>query len=224
MNLPFTILKMPRSLLMIVEILFMLNLNAQVSEPMSDTEIKTRVHNLARKYQLDSTVLRTYDKIITYEREVFVGKIHNITFSEVRFTCPPDNQLNSINKSRISQILYADGRRDVFIPLEGRTVIQKELVDTSRIIIKTQKDWMKVLVTENPVDVENLTAMGNIRANYEAEMGNADNEELMRQAGIILKKKAAMLKAHCVLIETKFFQKSYGDLPRVEVTARAFGY
>jgi hypothetical protein len=225
MDLLFTFWKMPHSLLILMQLFIILNLNAQAPEqPMSDTEIRNRVLNLARMYQLDSAVLLTYDRIITYEKEVFVGKIHNITFSEVRFTCPPDNQLNAINKSRISQILYADGRRDVFIPLEGRTVKQKELVDTNKIIIKTQKDWMKVFVTENPDEVEHLTAMGNIKANYEAEMGNADNEELMRQAAIILKKKAAMLKAHCVLIETKFFKKSYGDLPSVEVTARAFGY
>jgi hypothetical protein len=46
----------------------------------------------------------------------------------------------------------------------------------------------------------------------------------MKQVSIVLKKKAAVMKAHCVLIETKFFKKSYGDLPKVEVTARAFGY
>jgi hypothetical protein len=80
------------------------------------------------------------------------------------------------------------------------------------------------VVTENPVDVVNLVSRGNIKANYEALMGNVGNVELMRQAGIILKKKAAALKAHCVLIETKFFYKAYGDLPKVEVTARVFGY
>jgi hypothetical protein len=200
---------------------------AQVSgeEPlMSDREISNRVAGLARLYSIDSIALSAYDKIITYEREVFVGKIYNITFSDVRFTCPPDYRLNSIAKSRISQILYADGRRDVFIPLEGRTVKQKDLVDTSKIIVKTQKDWIKVLITEDPAEVEDLTAITSLKAKYEADMGNMDNEELMRQAGIILKKKAAMVKAHCVLIETKFFTNSYGDLPKVEVTARAFGY
>ena len=177
-----------------------------------------------RLHKLDSAALAKYDKIITYEKEVFVGKIYNITFTDVRFTCPPDDHLNTVSKSRISQILYGDGRRDVFIPLEGRTVKQRELVDSSRIIIKNQKDWMKVMITEDPVEVEKLTAMGDLKANYEAAMGNASNEELMRQAGIILKKRAAVLKAHYVLIETKFFKKSYGDLPRVEVTGRAFGY
>ena len=191
---------------------------------MSDKEIKIKVTGLARLYKIDTTALADYDKIITYEREVFVGKIHNITFTEVRYTCPPDNQLIAITKSRISQILYADGRRDVFIPLEGRTVKQKELVDTARIIIKTQKDWIKVIVTEDPADVTHLIALADLKAKYEADMGNADNEELIRQASIILKKKAAMLKAHCVLIETKFFTNSYGDLPKVEVTAKAFGY
>lgn len=187
-------------------------------------ELRARVTELARLYRLDSATLAKYDKMITYDREVYLGKIYNITFSEVRFTCPPDNHLNALGKSRISQILYADGRRDVFIALEDRSVKQKELVDTSAIIIKNLRDWMKVTVTENPQEVAHLTAKGPLRVTYEAETGNTNNDELMRQAGNLLRKKAAVLKAHYVLVETKFFHKSYGDLPRVEVTAVAFGY
>jgi hypothetical protein len=199
---------------------------AQKDEPviMPEGEFKTRLAELGRLYKLDSASIAEYDKILTYDREVYLGKIHNITFSEVRYTCPPNNALNALSKSKISQILYADGRREVFIPLDDRTVKQKELVDTTRIIIKNQRDWLKVMVTEDPADVANLAAKGNMKVTYEAYLGNADNEELMRQAGNLLKKKAAVLQAHCVLIETKFFHKAYGDLPRVEVTARAFGY
>lgn len=191
---------------------------------MPDSELIPKINRLAGVYRLDSAALAKCDKIITFDREVFVGKIHNITFSEVRFTLPDDARLNAISRSRISQILYGDGRRDVFIALEDRTVRQKDLVDTSRIIIKSMKDWMKVRITGNPADVAGLKAKGNLKASYEAETGNTGNDELMRQAGIILKKKAAMLKAHFVLVETRFFHKSYGDLPKVEVTARAFGY
>jgi hypothetical protein len=191
---------------------------------MPDSVLNTRLAYLGRLHKLDSASLAKYDKIITFDKEVFVGNIYSITFSEVRFTCPPDGTPSAINKSKISQILYTNGRRDVFIALEDRTVKQKELVDTARIIIKNQKDWMKVMVTENPSDVATLKAKGNIKANYEAVMGNMGNDEMMRQAGIILKKKAAALKAHYVLVETKFFHKSYGDLPSVEVTATVFGY
>ncbi len=191
---------------------------------MSDTEIQQRARQRAIEYRIDTAALRGLDKIITYERDVYVGKIYNITFSEVRFTLPAGDKMASLNKSLISQILYADGRRDVFIALEGREVNQKQLVDTTRIIIKNQKDWMKVMITENPADVGNLTAMGDLKVKYEAAVGNAGNEELMRQASVILRKKAAVLKAHCVLIDTKFFHKSYGDLPRVEVNATAYGY
>lgn len=210
-----------------IALFFRPNLFAQVSPEealMDDRELKEKLTAIALKYRLDSATLAGYDKIITYEREVYIGKIHNITYTDVRFTCPPGDELNTVVKSRISQILYADGRRDVFIPLEGRMVKQKELVDTNRIIVKTQKDWLKVVVTENPADVENLTALASLKARYEAPVGNTNNDELLRQASIILRKKAALVKAHCVLIETKFFTNSYGDLPKVEVTAKAFGY
>lgn len=191
---------------------------------MPDYEIRQKTEGLGKVFMLDSTELAQLDKIVTFEREVYVGKIYNITFSDVRFFVPGETQLRTVGKSHVSQILYADGRRDVFIALEGRTVKQKELVDTSRIIIKSQKDWMKVMLTEDPSSVANLAHYGNMKAKYEAHVGNASNDELMRQAGIILKKRAALLKAHYVLIETKFFKKSYGDLPSVEVTAKAFGY
>jgi len=191
---------------------------------MTDSEIRQKAEGLGRLYKLDSAELAKFDKIVTFEREVFVGKVYNITFADIRFSVPGQTRLTTIGKSHVSQILYADGRRDLFIALEGRTVKQKELVDSAKIIVKNQKDWMKVLVTEDPERVEHLIPYGNLKATYEAEIGNASNDDLMRQACILLKKRAAVLKAHYVLIETKFFTKSYGDLPSVEVTARAFGY
>jgi hypothetical protein len=191
---------------------------------LADSLIKPELQRLSRLYNLDSASLAGYDKIITFDREVFVVKIHNITYAEVRFTYPFSETLNAINRSKISQILYSDGRRDVFIALDDRTVKQKELVDTTRIIVKSQKDWMKVVITEDPAAITGLKALGYLKAHYEAEKGNIGNDELMNRVGVILKKKAAIMKAHCVLIETKFFYKAYGELPRVEVTARAFGY
>lgn len=194
------------------------------SKAMTDSLVNPELIRLGRIYKLDSTSLAAYDKIITFSREVFVGKIINISFSEVHFTCPLDKTVQTLSRSRVSQILYANGRRDLFIALDDAEVKQKELVDTGRIIVKGQKDWMKVIVTENPGDVNNLMAMGEIKTRYEAETGNMNNEELMRHAAITLRKKAAALNAHCVLVETKFFRKPYGELPVVDVTARVFGY
>lgn len=191
---------------------------------LSESEIQKQVTQFGRLHNMDSTTLATYDRIITYDREVFIGKIYNITFTDVRYSCPPDDQLHFINKSRISQILYADGRRDVFIALEGRNVKQHELVDTNRIIIKTTKDWMKVVVTEDPEDAHSLVEVGKVMARYEADKGNVSNEELFRRAAVILRKKAVVMKAHLVLVESKFYTKAYGDLPKVELIARAFSY
>jgi hypothetical protein len=194
------------------------------SKEVTDSLVKPELARLGRLYKLDSCSLAAYDKIITFDREVFVGKIVNISFSEVHFTCPPDQNMQTLSRSRVSQILYANGRRDLFIALDDARVKQKSLVDTGRIIVKGQKDWMKVIVTENPVDVNNLMALGEIKTTYEGETGNMNNDELMRHAAITLRKKAAAMKAHCVLVETKFFRKPYGELPVVDVTAKVFGY
>jgi hypothetical protein len=191
---------------------------------MTDSLVNPELIRFGRLYKLDSSALAAFDKIITFDREVIVGKINNISFSEVHFTSPTNPKPQTLSRSRVSQILYADGRRDLFIALDDAAVKQKELVDTGRIIVKGQKDWMKVIVTENPVDVDNLMALGEIETRYEAETGNMNNEDLMRHAAIALRKKAAAMKAHCVLVETKFFRKPYGELPVVDVTAKAFGY
>jgi hypothetical protein len=165
-----------------------------------------------------------FDKIITFDREVFVGTVDKITFSDVRYISADDRSVHLIPRSRISQILYAGGRRDVFIALDDPNVRQKELVDTGKIIVKSMSDWMKVRVTENPDEVNNLFAMGMVKTRYEGERGNIGNDELMRLASVNLKKKAAAMRAHYVLVETKFFNKNYGELPVVEVTGRVYGY
>ena len=190
----------------------------------ADSLLRSELLRLSLLYSLDSSALANFDKIITADREVYVGRIHNITYSEVRFTCPPDNKLMALNRSSLSQILYSNGRRDVFMPLDDPRVNRHDLVDTTRIIIKNQKDWMKVSVTENPADITFLRPLGEVEARYEADIGNMSNEDLVRHAAIILRKKAAAAKAHCVLIESKFFRKPYGELPVVEVTGRVFGY
>jgi hypothetical protein len=191
---------------------------------LTDSVISSKLLQLALLYRLDSASLAGYDKIITYDKDVYVVKIHNITFTDVRFTYPFEDELSSVSKVKVSQILYADGRRDVFIPMEDRTVNQKEWVDTNKIIIKNAQDWVKVMVTEDPAVVSGLVEKGDLKASYEADKGNVSNDELMRRVSITLKKKAAALKAHYVLIDTRFFYKAYGDLPKVEITARAFGY
>jgi len=190
----------------------------------ADSLLRSELLRISLRYSLDSSTLASYDKIITADREVYVGHIHNITYSEVRFTCPPDDKLMALNRSSLSQILYSNGRRDVFMPLDDPRVNRHDLVDTTRIIVKNQKDWMKVTVTEDPNDITFLRPLGEVEARYEADIGNMSNEDMVRHAAIILKKKAAAVQAHCVLIESKFFRKPYGELPVVEVTGRVFGY
>lgn len=201
----------------------------------SDTEyLRTRAYidsmvnpvaaRLLMQDLIDSATLAACDKIITVSKEVYVVNIHNITFTQVRFTYPADNMLNALNRSQVSQILYGDGRIDVFVPLEDKSIAQRHLVDTSRIIIKNQKDWMKVRSTENIEEISNLVSKGKIKVRFQADRGNVDNDYLVRNAMVMLKKKAAGQKAHYVLIESKFFHKAFGDLPSVEINATAYGY
>lgn len=189
-----------------------------------DSLITPLLTSMILSHQIDSATLASCDKIITIDKEVFVAHIHNITYTEVRFMYPSERMLNAMARSRISQILYEDGRIDLFVPLENRTIKQDYLVDTSRIIIRNQKDWMKVKATEDASEVSDLVSKGNIKTSFEAGSGNVNNDYLVRNATNLLKKKAARMKAHYILIESKFFHKAFGDLPSVQITATAYAY
>lgn len=192
-----------------------------VAQDLPDTLLRA-IERKAGEYNLNRAELDECDKIITFGRDVHVGRIRTITYSDIWFTAPRDTALQHVRRSDVSQVLFAGGRRDVFIPLNDRSVNQADRVNPDQLIVKNQKDWMKVRVTENPDEVRGLLPCGKLSAKYEAEVGNMPNDELMRHAGNVLRKKAVHLKASCVLIDTKFFYKAYGDLPRVEVTAVAY--
>lgn len=208
------------SIFMRAGLLCMLQVHATAQE-LPDT-IMQAIERKAGMYHLSRAELDDCDKIITFGRDVHVGRIRSITYSDIWFTAPHDTALQQLRRSDVSQVLFAGGRRDVFIPLNDRLVNQADRVNPDQIIVKNQKDWMKVRVTENPEEVRGLMPCGKLSAKYEADVGNMLNDELMRHACNMLRKKAVHLRAGFVLIDTKFFYKAYGDLPKVEVTAVAY--
>ncbi|MBN2610615.1 MAG: hypothetical protein JXB00_03585 [Bacteroidales bacterium] len=169
----------------------------------------------------EGTALKYFDKIITFDNEVLVGKVQHITLTEVRFLYPFNTKVEIINREKVSQILYADNRIDLFTPYDEE---QKELlpVQEDRLIVYRREIWEKITITEDEYEVAGFTLLGPVSAVYDADQFKCTNEYLEKNGMIILKKRAAKLEADYILITNKSFHKGYGDPPSVKIEGLAY--
>lgn len=169
----------------------------------------------------EGTALKYFDKIITFDNEVLVGKIQHITLTEVRFLYPFNSRVETINRQKVSQILYADNRIDLFTPYDDE---KKELlpIQEDRLIVYRREIWEKILTTDNEDDVAGMTLAGPVSAVYQADQFKSSNDYLEKNGFIILKKKAAKLQADYILITSKSFHKAYGDPPSIKIEGIAY--
>lgn len=179
---------------------------------------------LSALFNFDSAAISQYDKILTYSHQVYIVKIQNITPSLILYLYPFNTDLHSLNRNEISQIQYADGTIDIFLPLTDKKGFDYEIVDTARIIIRSKHDWEKVALTEEPEDIAGMVEKGKITALYQADYVNAGNEYLEKNARIILRKKAANLNTPVVFLIHKNYHKAYGDLPSIELEGIMYNY
>jgi hypothetical protein len=190
----------------------------------ADSLIASTYLMLSSLSNYDSRAIASFDKILTYSHDVYIAKINNITPNFVLFLYPFNTELQSLSRNDISQIQYADGTIDIFLPLTDKSGFDKEVVDTSRIIIRSRRDWEKVTLTEKSEDISGMIEIGKVIANYQADYVNVENEYLEKNAQIILRKKAANLNAPYVLLINKNFHKAYGDPPSIELEGILYNY
>lgn len=190
----------------------------------ADSVIASAYLMLSSLSNYDARAIAAYDKILTYSHEVYIAKIQNITPNFVLFLYPYNTDLQSLNRSAISQIQYADGTIDIFLPLTDKEGFDREIVDTSRIIIRNRRDWEKVTLTDKSEDISGMVEKGKVIACYQADYVNVENEYLEKNAQIILRKKAANLNAPVVLLINKNYHKAYGDPPSIELEGILYNY
>lgn len=190
----------------------------------ADSIFSSTFHKLVMLSNFDSSIIARYDKILTYDHQVFIVKIQNITPSHILFLYPFNPEIHSISRTEVSQIHYGKGKIDIFLPLADKIGFDKQIVDTSRIIVRNRRDWEKVTITEKPEDIAGMVNKGTISAFYEADFVSAGNDYLEKNASIILKKKAANMNAPVVLLINKSFHKAYGDLPSLELEGIIYNY
>jgi hypothetical protein len=165
--------------------------------------------------------LQNYDKIITFDNEVLVVKVQHITLTEISFIYPFNIKTESINRQKVSQILYADNRIDLFTPFEEE---KKELlpIQEERLIVYRRELWERILTTENVREVSGLEKIGPVSAFFEADQINSGHNYLEKNGMIRLKKRAAMLHADMILITNKSVHRGYGDFPNIKIEGIAY--
>jgi hypothetical protein len=157
-----------------------------------------------------------YDKIVKKNGEIIRCIISEKNIYEISYINPQTNKITTISTNNVKEIRYATGK--------------KELIDNNPekapkdwVVTSGEKDWQKVKITYLQKDVESLVEKGPIDATFEAIKLDATTEVMERNANIILKKKAAKIGATIVYVSYKHVNKTYGEMPSIEMKGVAYG-
>jgi hypothetical protein len=157
-----------------------------------------------------------FDKIIKRNGDSILCKIIGKNLYEVEYQKPGNKTSSKLSTASIKELFYSDGKYEL---IDNNP--EKKKKDWT--VTAAEKDWNKVQITSEQADVEGMVEKGTIEATFEAKKMNTDADFLERNAYSILKKKAYALKAGMVLIVSKTINRTYGELPNIEIKAVAYG-
>jgi hypothetical protein len=158
----------------------------------------------------------TYAKITRVDGVEITVSVKNSNLFEVTYVYPMNTEEHVLSKADIKEITWPGGKKEEF----GRKI----RVDSTRTLVLNEKDWELVTVTDNMEEIQDLKEKGEIEATFESHKLKIETEFLEKNASIILRKKAARINAHKVLIKSKEIKAGYGELPSIEMKAIAYGY
>lgn len=151
--------------------------------------------------------------------EVLNVKVTKIAEQDVTFVYQNETVENVERKSRISKIVFSSGRTQII---------------SSRIIVKDENDWTKVVITNVEDDVKGLMNKGQVygegKGGLFGNVGGSNLEKIEEYTLEIIKRQAAEKGAHIVFIHTKtmkpFEQNAAGKYTpaKVNITGAAYGY
>lgn len=156
------------------------------------------------KLGVDVMVLMTGE-----QREV---EIRKFSTKFIFYSKPKESVMTQIDRRLVNAIYYRSGRKEIITP---------KAVD-----LPQTGDWEKIVVTENPKDV-NQALMVEIDV-IEVEVEASTREQYVKpqtlesSAKTILKKKAALINGEIVLIKKKSHSRPYGEAPSLRIEAIAY--
>ena len=160
-----------------------------------------------------------FDKIYLRNNELLIVRVKNIDDKFVNFNYPLNSGIEKISRDEVGQILYSDGKRDIYYLPDSVT----KQAEVSGAMVQQEKDWEKVTITDNEADIDASSIfIEKIKSVYEADRFNASTKFLEKNATIILKRRAASLGGDIILLEDKDISRPYGELPKITLKGSVY--
>jgi hypothetical protein len=141
------------------------------------------------------------DTIYTLKGEFIPAFVVNISEYDITYSFPGEQLTYTIAKATVKHIQFGSGRIQYI---------------NNKVNINSEEDWEFVRTTQVPSDIKGLNLKEDISASsYTYGYGNANEEKVMER----LKRKAASIGAHIILVESKILDKT-----KYTISGKAYGY
>ena len=149
-----------------------------------------------------------FDIIVKHSDEHLSVQVISVD-EKITFNYQNETVTNSISKNCVKEIIFSSGRIQVC---------------SEKIIVNSVEDWEKVIITNNPEDVKCLVRKGDITASASNTWNFKSKSGVDRKATAKIKKEAAELKAHIVLIQSQEKENSFWSGASSSKNGVAYGY
>lgn len=144
------------------------------------------------------------DKLVKLSNEALLVNVVSVNERDVSFTYPGEKVVNVLSKNQIKEIDFASGRVEKI---------------TEKVVIASEEDWQKVIVTTAESDVAGLVRKGEVRAKATGATALSNQANIDARATEKLKREAARMGAHIILIQAQNTQR--GSMGNMFQTAQA---
>ena len=157
-----------------------------------------------------------YDKIIKNNGEIIRCIITDKNIYEITYINPKTNKMSTLNVNSVKEVKYSSGKSELMDK-------SPEKAPKDWVIKSGDSEWQNVKITYQQSDVESMVEKGPVDAFFEATKLDVTTETLERSANVMLKKKAVKLGATIIYISTKHVNKTYGEMPSIDIKGVAYG-
>ncbi|MFP4047952.1 MAG: hypothetical protein ACLFT4_09385 [Bacteroidales bacterium] len=149
------------------------------------------------------------DTIVLSEGKSLIVKIEAVTQDSIIYTDAESGLKQSIGREDIEKIKYEKMN-------ESETEEEADKEDV-------EKDWRKVKVIRSEKYVVDMVKLEEIEASVEGSGRRYEKPAMLeRRALVILRKKAAGLRADCVLVTNEYISAAFGEIPSAKITGVAY--
>ncbi len=151
------------------------------------------------------------DIVVLHTGEKLYVDVKKIQLNDIFYTFPQEQDLQQMDKRLAKKIYYKSGK------IETMSQADEEIPEVG--------DYRKVKVTRDKKDVERFIEVGRFDAKAEgSRRRNTSLKSLERSAEIILRRKAALLNAHIVLVVDQQSSMAFGEVPSTTLTGVAYAH